>query len=441
MGSIAASNRAQHVAEILLKIEAALQDVSACRKFGPYGYHLSEKLYFLFSHCSHLMLSLWLADEDSNGVVLCKGCPPAAFTAGLDFEGLREAEYQRGMLYADSIAGHLKNESKWFAVWMQMLERLDPAGEGCFRKFSRMVLQHIEDQTFPERRTGRKDRKRLEELMQEDATGRLLLRSVYVLEDLARSVIRYLGGLDPKTHTAEQIAAVTCLLEQARRTIICDTPAKGPCAPFGARNWKMPLILALSCRGRNPGLLTVVPKRGGGGIVCRYDWASDNERRSHRWTLATSMLPRPYEEGLFTTWSYPTGECQQDSYDPLESRACWTIQKDQAAYLEGIARETDAVLQTLAGCPVCRNLSEAVQGIVRNNRSRWEPGELSWSYIAQLDQVLTGLKFICREAKILEGVNPVERAIMQVWPVPGSLADGQEPVAAETANHAPCPSV
>src|SRR5512133_2295304 len=161
MSSIAAVNRTQHVGEILVKIEAALQDVFSCYKFGRYGHDVSERLYFLFSHCSHLMFSLWLTDQESGGAVLLKSFPPVAFTAGLDFEALRYTEYRRRMLHGDSIVEHLKNESKWFAVWMEMLERLDPAGDGCFRKFSERVLRHVEDQTLPERRISRKDRKRL----------------------------------------------------------------------------------------------------------------------------------------------------------------------------------------------------------------------------------------------------------------------------------------
>jgi hypothetical protein len=343
------------------------------------------------------------------------------------------------MLHGDSIVEHLKNESKWFAVWMEMLERLDPAGDGCFRKFSERVLRHVEDQTLPERRISRKDRKRLQDLMHEDATARLLLRSVFILEDLALCIVRYLGTLDPKVHAGEQIAAITCLLGQMRRTIVCDTPARGPYVPV-ARHWRMPVSLALSCRSQTRGLLTVVPTRDGGSIICRYDWPADKEMKSRLWTVTTSVLKRPYEEGLFTTWSYNTGEPLQPAGAPTEFRACWTIQKDQAAHLEGLATEIDALLQGLQECPACRNLIEAVAGVVRNDGSKWEAGELSWPYIAQLDKVLARLKFICREAKILGGNDPVERAIMQVWPAAGSCPEGMEPAALEAARHAPVPT-
>ncbi len=440
MASIAVSGRARHVTEILVKIEAALQDVFSCYKFNRHEYTLCEKLYFLLSHCSHLMFSLWLVDQESQGAVFGKSFPPATFTAGPDFEGLRYTEYSRRMLHADSIGEHLKNEPKWFTVWIQTLERLDPAGGGCFQEFSRQVLQHVEDQTFPERKTSRRDRRGLEELLREDATGRLLLRSVSVLEDLAQSIIRHLGALDPKTHASEQIAAIICLLGRIRRTIICDTPAKGPYILFSGKTWRMPLSLALLCRGRTRGLLTVVPKRDGSSIVCRYDWASRDEMKSRLWTLKTSALPRPYEETLFATWSYHTGDCMQDWDGPSEWKACWTVQTEEAESLEGISREIDILLRALGDSSDCWNLIEAVGGIVRNSRGRWKPGELSWTYIAQMDRVLKKLKFICREAKVLGGDNAAQQAIVKVWPVSGSLVEGQEPVAAKTANHAPASS-
>jgi len=427
MASIAASDRTRQVADTLVKIEAALQDVFSYYKFGRYVDRQFEKPYFLLSHCSHLMFSLWLADQESEGAIFAETHAPVAFSAGPDFNGLRYAEYSRRMLHTGTIEEHLKNEPKWFRFWIEVLEGLDSAGDKCFEGFSQFVQWHVERQTFLERKMGHKVRGRLRDLMQEEATGRLLLRSVCVLEDLARAITDYLTTLDPKVHAVEQIAAILCLLGRMRRTIVCETPAKGPCMASDARHWRMPLSLIRLRGGRSPGVLTVVPKRDGGTIVCRYDRASHSTLKNHLWMRKVSTLQRPYEETLFKTWSYQTGDHLRSRAAGSESKACWTLQAEETAYLESRSREIDALLSTLRHNRACHNLIEAVRGVARHQGSQWTPGEIPWTYVERMDRVAKKLRFVCREAQVLGGDSPAEWAIRKAWPSAGALADSQDP--------------
>lgn len=427
MASVTAPDRTHQVVEILVKIEAALHDVFLYYKFGRHGDKQCEKPYFLLSHCSHLMFSLWLAYQEDEEVIRGKVPVPAAFTSGLDFGFLRYVEYSRRMVHADSIEEHLKNEPKWFAFWIQMLESFDKGGAGCFQEFRQQVLKNVENQTFLEKKTCHKDKKRLEALMQEDATGRLLLHSVTILEDLAQSIIGYLTMVDPRAYAIEQITAIFCLLGRIRRTIVCETPAKGPYVPSADKSWRAASSLGHACRGRTPGFLTVVPKRDGSGIVCRYDWASGDQAKSRQWMLKTSRLRHSYEEELFGTWSYQAGEYLQTSDSSSEARACWTLQAEEAAYIESLARQIDALLGTLQDYPICRNLVDVVGGVARNNGGKWKPGELSWICVEQVDKVLKKLKSACREARVTGGENPAQYVIPKVWSASDAPVDQQEP--------------
>ncbi len=423
MAFTAESDRIRQVAEILARIEAAHYDVFHYYKFGRYRAGGFETPYFLLSHCSHVMFSLWLADQESGGTLLDSVSLPAAFTSGQDFKWLRYVEYSRRMVHADSVEEHIKNEPKWFVFWVQTLESLDMAGSGCFQEFAQGLLKHVEDQVFLEHKTNRKETARLEALMQDDTTSRLLLRSITVLEDLARSIIARLGTVDAGSHSSEQIVAIIGLLCRIRRTVICETPAKGPYIPSVDKRWGTPRLLGLLERHGTHGSLTVVPKRDGSGIVCRCDRMSGNEVKSRQWMLQTHRLRHPYEEELFETWSYHEGEYMESPCGPSESKACWTLQAEEAAYLENLARQADILLGRLGEYPVYQKMVEVVAGVVRDNGRRWKPGELSWTHISELDQVVKRLKLVCREAKVVGGDNPAHWAIAKAWPPADASTD------------------
>lgn len=428
------AERTQHAAVILVKTGAALDEIFRYYKFERYGSTFPDKPYFLLSHCAHLLFSLWLAEQDSEGGIFRQGPQPAAFTAGLDFASLRYADYNRRTIHGEALEEHLKNEPKWFEFWMKALERLDPPVAASIQEFSRQVLAHAGLRSFLDGRKTHRNHRALNQFLETDEAGRVLLRTIAVLEDMICTIAHSFVDLTPRTCLIEQLTALTCLLGQIRRVIVCETPARGPCVPSGIRGWGMPWPLArIRCAGTQ-GTLAVVPKRNGGDIVCTYTWTSRAQTCSRTWTVKASALSLPYEQELFGTWSYNTGEHLHDPRRFAEVRACWTVQTTEASRLEETARRVDPLLRTLSANPLCQTLVGSVTDVLRNGSPCWKPVELPWTYLKGLDRLLSRLTFACREARVLGGDDSAEVVIRQVWPSPAAAEAPQERTASPSCD-------
>lgn len=416
MHGVGTTDRTQHIAEILLKTGSALEEVFQYYKVGRHESTFTGKSYFLLSHCAHLLFSLRSADEDSGGNLFRHVSGPAAFLAELDCGPLRHADYNRRTHHADSLDDHLKNEPKWFAFWMGILERLDPREAQSHREFTQRVLTYVGYRGFLEGKAVRKNKKILDDLMKTVTAGRILLRTMSVLEDMIRVITSHFATQDAETCTDGQVTALACLLNQIRRTIVWEAPATGPYVPRGAKSWRMPLSIARLHLRATEGTLRLVPKREGGEIICSYHWMAKSARKRRSWTVKTSALQHTYEQELFATWSREAGEYLQDPGRFPEASASWIVQNAEADRLENLSRQADLVLNALRANPASRGLVVAVTPILRNAATRWKATELPWTYIRQLEKLLNKLTFTCREAKVLGGDNPVEQVIRQTWP-------------------------
>ena len=416
MHGVGTTHRTQHITEILLKTGSALEEVFQYYKVGRHESTFTGKSYFLLSHCAHLLFSLRSADQDSGGALFQHASGPAAFLAELDYGPLRHADYKRRTHHADSLDDHLKNEPKWFDFWMGLLERLDPREEQGHREFTKRVLTYVGYRGFLEGKAVRKNKKILDDLMKTMTAGRILLRTMAVLEDMIRVITSHFATQDPKTCMDGQVTALACLLNQIRRTIVWEAPATGPYVPRGAKSWKMPMSLARLHLGATEGTLRLVPKREGGEIICSYHWMSKSARKRRSWTIKTSMLKRTYEQELFATWARETGKYADDPGRFPEASASWNVQNAEADRIENLSRQADLVLNALRANRASRGLVAAVTPILRNGATRWKATELSWTYIRQLEKLLNKLTFACREAKVLGGENPAEQVVRQIWP-------------------------
>lgn len=416
MHGVGKTDRTQHITEILLKTGSALEEVFQYYKVGRHESTFTGKSYFLLSHCAHLLFSLRSADEGSGGDLFRHASGPAAFLAELDCGPLRHADYNRRTHHADSLDDHLKNEPKWFDFWMGLLERLDPREAQSHREFTQRVLTYVGYRGFLEGKAVRKNKKILDDLMKTVTAGRILLRTMSVLEDMIRAITSHFATLDAKTCTDGQVTALACLLNQMRRTIVWEAPATGPYVPRGAKSWRMPMSLARLHFGATEGTLRLVPKREGGEIICSYHWTSKSARRRRSWTVKTTTLKRTYEQELFATWSRETGEYLENPGRFPDASASWSVQNAEAERLENLSRQADLVLNALRTSQANRGLVAAVTPILRNGATRWKATELSWTYIRQLEKLLNKLTFACREAKVLGGENPAEQVVRQIWP-------------------------
>ena len=426
MVRIKQANKTNRCADILAQMEAALEEVFAYHKFGRYGSTFLEKPYFLLSYCAHLLFSLWSIDEDSGGAIFQGTRCPEALLAGLDFGSLRHVDGASQVLQPDASAAPLKNKPEWFDFWMKILDGLSSPGILDSQEFAQRVLAPVRDRAFLDGEMSRRDRRGIERFVKENQVGRLLLHSMSILEDAIWAMTSHFARLDSRTHVREQVLALTCSLSQIRRIIVYETPARGPYVPFDAKGWAMPSLLSRLLFGKTQGLLTVLLRREGGSAICTYAWTSDSVEYSRSWTFKTSALKGTYEQCLFRTWSYDTGECLQNGDGSSNDRACWMLQSSEAAHLRTVSQHAETLLSALHGNPVCRGLVEAVTCVVRNNSMKWRPTELPWTYIRQLDQVLGQLKSVCREAAVAEGDHSVEKSIREIWPVPQSTTGGAE---------------
>ncbi len=416
MVGVGTTDKTQRLTEILQKTGLALEEVFQHYKCGRHESDSTGKSYFLLSHCAHLLFSLRLTDEDSGGDLFRHARGPAAFLAELDCGPFPQADGNIGKHQADSLDDHLENEPKWFGFWMGLLEWLDPREAQNYREFAQRVLTYVGDRSFLEGKAVRKNKKVLDESMKTITTGRILLRTMSVLQNMIRVITAHFATLDAKTCAAGQVMALTCLLNRIRRTIVWEAPVIGPYVPRGAKSWKRPLSLARLHFANTEGTLTLVPKREGGEIICSYHWLARSAHKRRSWTIRTSTLKRTYEQELFATWSCETGEYLQDPGRFPEASATWIVQNAEAERLENLSRQAELVLNALRANPACRGLVAAVAPILRNAATRWKATELPWPYIGQLDALLDKLAFACREAKVLGGENPAAQVIQQIWP-------------------------
>jgi len=416
-------DREVHLADILLKSQAALEEVRRYYKFDRHAHVFPEKMYFLLSHCAHLLFSLWLTEKESPSGIFTFNAHLDALASELDFEALRYVDYKRRTLHANAYEEHLKNEPNWFKFWLKALQGCEGGPPLDSDAFAQQVLTYVNNPEFLEGTVSRNDRKAFANLMKTDAGARLLHRSSLILEDMISAIVLQFASLDAGLHATEHIAALVCMLRQARLIIVNEIPAQGPYVLFSSKAWGEPTLLRVH-PGQTLGRLRVVPKRDGGGIVCNFKWTAGSQIKKRSWTRATSALPHPYEEELLHTWPRDTSTPLNSSKPPCEAEPCWLVQRAEASRLKAIFRHIEAVQKSLSGNPRCAGLLGDIEDIFMDRHMGEEVLRLEWTYFDRLDQLLTKLQSAYREARILGGKNPGQEIIDAMWPVQRS-GDGQ----------------
>ncbi len=406
-----------HVAGILLKSQAALEELHRYYKFERHGQVFPEKLYFLLSHCAQLLFSLWLAENESPSGIFGYNTPLEEFVSELDFGALRYIDYKRRTLHGDAYEEHLKNEPNWFKFWLRAMQKQSGTKTSEYDRLAQEVLSYANDPAFLEGKVPRSRKKALADLTRMDAVARLLTRSITVMEQMTSAIILQFANLDQAVHTTEQIASLLCMLRQARLTIVNESVAEGPYLPFANKNWGIPSTLFHVHLARRPGRLKVVLKRDGGGVVCTYRWKSGTATKRRSWTRSTSALSRGYEEELFRTWSYDTGEPLNGLGSSTDSKTHWVLQNTEAKRLGIIFQHIERVVRVLTANPRCTALVADLERIMIDQHTDRHNAKLDWTYVQKLDRLLNSLNSAYREARVLGGVNPGQEVIAMMWPV------------------------
>lgn len=385
------TERIHQVVENFCAAKSARDDVFLYYKIGRWQDVFPEKPYFLLSHCAHILFSLWRVEEEGKED-LYKGAPrPTAFLEGLPFGKLRYTDYKRRLLHGDSLEDHWKNETQWFKFWIEAMEFLDPSKAALYQEFRQQILARVGQSSVLRSKAGRRHCKALSHFVKSDAAAHTLRRTMSILDELMWGIVRCVAGLDPRIHLYDQITLLIGLLSGIRGTIVHQALVKGRYVPSDATRWKAPFSMTRWLLSRKEGTLTLVPKREGGGILCSYSCGSESTGRKRSWIREVSSLTGSYEQELFSTWSYETGEYQEDPGHREGDKACWRLQHEEVWRIETLAQLIDALLATLDRCPQCVALIQEVRSLVRNGRSKWCPQDLPWTYIRRMDQLLDRL--------------------------------------------------
>lgn len=408
------ADRITQVADMVMKTEAALGELHHYHRLGRHLSLFPQKPYFLFSHCAHLVFSLWREEQDSPVKVFTASPGLTALFTKMDFGALRYLDYGRRMLHANACEEHLRNEPKWFRFWVKLLQELQGSEAGTFEEFYQQFFACLDDCSVLEGRLTRGDQKALTGLVQGPRAGRLLLHSTWVLEDVISTASSHIARLDPASHAIEQMQILVCLLSQLRRAILLEAAAEGPYRLSSGCGWDAPSTLGRLFARKTPGLLTVTPGDGNGEITCTYTGNGDSKGQERTWTRSIAALPCAYEELLFKTWSPHPPE--QSPNDETAARARWIVQAVEADHLETISNQADKLLERFGRYPAHGSLVETAAHILRNGRRQWTATELPWGYVRTLDQFMNKLKFACREANVLGGEHPAAKVVANLWP-------------------------
>ena len=426
------TERIHQVVENFCAAKSARDDVFLYYKIGRWQDAFPEKPYFLLSHCAHVLFSLWRVEEDGNEDLYGGAPRPTAFLEGLPFGKLRYTDCQRRLLHADSLEDHWRNETQWFKFWFQAMEHLDPCKTTLYQEFCRQVLAHVGQSSVLRSKAHRRSCKALNHFVKSDAAAHALRRTMSMLDELMWGIVRCVAGLDPQTHLSDQITLLIGLLGGIRGTVVYQTLVKGPFIPSNATRWKAPFAMTRWFLARTQGTMTLVPKREGGGIICSYSPASESAGRRRSWVREVSSLAGSYEQELFATWSYETGEYREDPDRIQGDKACWSLQHEEVRYLETLAQLIDTLLETLERSPQCGSLIQEVRSILRNGSSKWRPQDLPWTYVRQLDQLLDRLKCARQEIGMVEDCNRAQARALALISIPEAEACEADP--AEPAN-------
>ena len=123
-------------------------------------------------------------------------------------------------------------------------------------------------------------------------------------------------------------------------------------------------------------------------ISCIFKPRHGQEKLS--WTHYERYCLDEYERLLFSTWSYDTGfTLDRDE----SSEAVWYIDDQSTAdRLEDITKKVSKILNLVTEPKGLAFTAACTIGTVKNQKPKWKPGRVDWSYIKELDKRISDLE-------------------------------------------------
>lgn len=409
-------DKTRYLATIAVQMETALGELHHYRRFGRHLKGFDEKAYLILSRCGFLLSSLLMAEQEAPSGIVDENPALGTLFDKLDWEALRDCGYRWRGFYAGNYTTDLTDGPKWCRLWRDVLEHLGTTRASDIKSFPECLLKCVAgDESFGKKLT-RKERKALAELLRSPQAGWLFLDSTRILEDLIASVGDFLAQLDAATHVIEQVQLLTCLLSQVRRTIVYESEVRGPYAMPEGLGWEPGPVRLHVSRSNALGLLTVVATEESGELACTYISERSGRTKERSWSRTISALPHDYEEMLFKTWCYETGDHYQIVDLFGQAKARWVVRSAEADQLETICGHVDTLLDRLGTLRECHAASEYLAHVARRDQRRWTRTELPWTFVRDLDTAISKLRLACREAVALDGGSSTVEVITSLWP-------------------------
>ncbi|UCD51204.1 MAG: hypothetical protein JSW27_00960 [Phycisphaerales bacterium] len=415
MKSQSIPDRTEFLAEAAVAMEAALEELQHYFRFGRHRKELQQNAFRILSRCGLLLSSLLAAERETPSGIFKKNPALATLFDTLYSEVPHNHDYAAQGFHASDRGTDLTGQAKWFRLWAKVLEQSGITTASEIGQFSDGLLKCLADDEPSHTKPTEEQQTTLADLLSTAESGRLFQHSLRILENLIAALADFFAQLDPATHLHEQVRVLTCLLSRVRRTVVYQSVAKGPYTMRDDVGWQPSRLRRYVARGKTLGLLTVGTSAESGELTCTYVPEPGAGKKERSWTLAVAALPCDYEELLFKTWSYETGEYQRIVDLFGQSGARWVVDRAEGDRLETICRQVDELLDRLDAHQTCRAAREHLFRLARNNQGRWAPGELPWTFVRDLDRAIDRLRFACREAASPGGHNRIAKVLSQLW--------------------------
>ena len=129
-------------------------------------------------------------------------------------------------------------------------------------------------------------------------------------------------------------------------------------------------------------------------VECTFKYDMENKVKIVSWTVNANEI-WGYVSQLFETWLYNSGAYFQ--YPKIEGHAWWAIGNNEIAALVSFTDCTEECVVHLLKAQKHQELARSVQEILGIRTQTWEPEQIPWTYIKELDEISDKLRFTMKE--------------------------------------------
>ena len=213
-------------------------------------------------------------------------------------------------------------------------------------------------------------------------------RSSCIFGRVINSLDKFLNGVDVNENPTARLALIEQFLLETEYDFFRNAQAIGPYMPsedYPPNYWNDGMVdIDL---GSKPGTLRA-EIIGGRKIRCFFSPDGKNSKPIE-WILeggdeVCGYGREDYKREVFQTWNYTTGKLLGDW--KTDKRALWLLNCDPE--FKSYAEHAIELSLPLFNNSDYEQLAKYIIKVVKNNQPEWWPGEVQWSYVADLDRII-----------------------------------------------------